>query len=247
MATLLFCVLAAVAASPTPSPRTGGDALRDFAARRRLTPRSAIEAGGGGSALASRVKLLSYEEVRRGADLVIEGVIQNLLSRNLDVLVKVSATLDDGGHFSDVFEAEGGRKLAANGRAAFRARLPHGVPGTVEIQWIDPVGLSGSIETAGDKVIRQREKRCLEFLAINPNGKGASQSLEVRARSRCEQPIPASHTWFVVIVYDSTGRALAHQYESFDQPIIPGGELRRVVVIPVPAGSHFEVRAYQLR
>jgi len=235
-------LLALLPVSPTPTPPRGPESLSDFAARRRLTPHSATAEPG--RVVNSRIRLLSYKESLHGNELWLDMEIENLLSRDLDLVVRATADRKGGGVVSRLLESDSGWKLSGNEKARLRISLPEGVPGTAHVTFFDPVGLGGTIETAADKAQHEREKTCLDFRAINPNGTGESESVEVRVRNRCTTPIPSARTWFHVVVRDASGRAISHRYETFHEDVRPSGELRRGVIVPVPAGSRLEVGPY---
>jgi len=208
IAALLLCLLADAAITPTATPDVlrGPETLHDFAARRKLTPRAVADAGRA-TIMGSRVKLESYRETRIGNDLAIEGVLQNLQPRDLDVLVKVNAIDDDGRAISELIEPEAGQKVPASARAKFRARLPRAKAGSVKLTWVDPIVMGTRIETAADKTAREMEKTCLELHAVA----SGSQIVEVRAHNRCAAAVPAERTWFLLTVKDSAGLPLGHR------------------------------------
>ena len=236
-------LLALLPVSPTPTPPNGPESLSDFAARRRLAPHSVVDETGRARVINARIELLSYNESLHGDELWIDMVVENLLSRDMDLIVRITADRKGGGVVSKLFEADSGWKIRGNAKARLHVRLPEAMR-TTRLVFIDPVGLSGTIQTEADKVQREKEKTCLDLRAINPNGAAASESVEVRVRNRCTTPIPSDRTWFLLVVRDSSGRAVSHRYETFHENLRPGGELRRVVIVPIPAGSTLAVSSY---
>jgi hypothetical protein len=236
-------VLWLLPASSTPTPPKGPETMSEYAARRRLTPHSVIAEPGRARVINARIDLLSCDESLHGNELWIDMMVENLLSREMDLIVRITADREGGGVVSKLFEADSGWKIPGNARARLHVRLPEAVRVT-RLVFIDPVGLSGTIETEADKAQHEKEKACLDLRAINPNGTAASESVEVRVRNRCTSPIRSDRTWFLLVVRDSSGRAISHRYETFHEDLRPGGELRRVVIVPVPAGSALAVSRY---
>lgn len=228
-----------VVAPPEPTRPPQTPSLSDLARRLKERPPSenhGTVSGGAGPDLA--FSSLRIDNIGSGTR--VRGTLRNTGSRALWVVVIAECRGRDGEPDAYIVETSNDGPLEGGRWAQFDAELPEIDSRTVRVRAF-VAGMGGRIETAEER----RLTACLSFGTVLPLPPSmVSPSLELRISNGCDKPVPASRTWYLLVVRDVVGNVVAQKADRLRDPIPPGGMGRRQVSIRVPAGARVEVGHY---